>query len=286
MSLSSTGSVAASRAADSRAWAWPARPHAQALRAAANVSSARCVASGGQGCRAFVGGQGGDVPAATFCAGPDELQRGDHLRVGALSGGGAMPRLPVRVADAGERVSQGSVRAPPLARRWPPGRSPNAPADGEPSRPGVGGEQPGLQGRLECQLRQAQVAAARSEHGELAGVVGGGEQQQRLHRLRAAVGSGRGRPAPRGLVRCSCAGSGEDPSSWAALSSVGSSNSASGLPRVSVMSRSVTSSARASPRRSSSSARAASGSSPVSDHLGKALGFERRRMRRLGPRTP
>ena len=64
--------------------------------------------------------------------------------------------------------------------------------------------------------------------------------------------------------RCSWVGSGEDPPSWSAVSSAGSSSSASGLPPVSSMRRSVTPGAGARPSRWSRRARAAFGSSPES----------------------
>ena len=105
MSLSSTGSLgelAVSRASSARACAvWP---HAHALRAAAKLRAARCAVSGGQRRRAFVGSQRRRVRAATLGTRPDELERRDDLGVRSLGGCGAMPRLPVGVAETGQGV--------------------------------------------------------------------------------------------------------------------------------------------------------------------------------------
>ena len=65
-------------------------------------------------------------------SGAHQLQGGDHLRVGAVGGGGAVPGLAVRIPGAGQRLGQGPVRPPPVLARSRPGRSPSAPAGDAP----------------------------------------------------------------------------------------------------------------------------------------------------------
>ena len=77
-------------------------------------------------------------------------------------------------------------------------------------------------------------------------------------------------------MRCRWGGSGDVPRIWSALSSVGSSSRARGLPCVSATRRTRTSSARPSPRRSSSRACAASGPRPASTIWGMPSGRKER----------
>ena len=100
-----------------------------------NVRRARWVGVGRQVCCAFVGREGGGVPAATLRSGPDELEGGGQLVVRAVGGGGAMPGLPVGVPHAGQgrRPAPGAHAACPDP--WRPGRSPTAPAGGVRLRP-------------------------------------------------------------------------------------------------------------------------------------------------------
>ena len=114
MSPSSNGSLAPSRAAASSACACPARPHAQALRAAAKVSSARLRRVVAERRRSFVRRQCRDVPAASLGPGTGELQGADHLLVGPLCSGGAVPGLPVGIPVSGQRLGEGPMHLPPL----------------------------------------------------------------------------------------------------------------------------------------------------------------------------
>ena len=82
MSLSRTGSVAAARAAESIARDAAACPHAQAVRAAANVRAARWRCLTAQCRRAFVGGHRGRVASATLRTGTDDLESGDDAGSG------------------------------------------------------------------------------------------------------------------------------------------------------------------------------------------------------------
>ena len=119
------------------------------------------------------------------------------------------------------------------------------------------------------------AAAAPQQHGEVARVVRGRQQQHRLHRRRAAAGFARGTlfhaggevqlVRKWGRTRRSCSG----------VSSVGSSSRASGLPPLSAMSRSVTSGAGASLRRRPAAAARPSGIEPGQLQLGDAVRTER-----------
>ena len=95
-----------------------------------------------------------------------------------------MPGLPVGVPGAGQRLGQGPVRAPPvLARRGLVDRRPHQRVAHR-ERRRVADEQPGVQGGLQRRLLQAQAGRRAAQHVELAGVVGGREQQDGLHRRR------------------------------------------------------------------------------------------------------
>ena len=137
---------------------------------------------GGQPGGTFVGSHGGGVGPATLRAGPDELQGCDDVRVGAFGGRGTVPRLAVGVAQGSggfrERpVCLASLRA---GRCLVDGRAHERVAN--PHRVGLDDHEPGGRGCLERILAEVERRRGTAYDGELARVVRGREQQQRLHR--------------------------------------------------------------------------------------------------------
>ena len=279
------GRSAASRAVPAAPAPRPAWPHAQALRAAANVQRRRA----GPGRRSAPPrvrrpparrrtrrvARARDADAA-----PGRRRR----RVRALGGGGAVPGLAVGIAATGQAPPPAPGAPAAAARRWRPGRSPSGPAGAaRDTDVVVVDEQPGGHGGLQRLLVQARASAAAARRRRASPVSSA--RPRAAASTAPSAGSCRLRSrktCSTRAVRCSCAGSGDrHRRAGRALSSVGSSSSASGLPPVSAMSRSVTSSAPVRrPGARPSSARAASGSSPVSGQLGEG---RRRRTCRSAP---
>ena len=121
--------------------------------------------------------------AASLRPRPDELQGGDHVVVRAVGGSGALPGLPVRVPDRGEGVSQRQVGAPSVLAggRLVDRRAHQWVTHGDIAGARVGHQEPGAHRGFPRLLGQAQVGRGRLEDGEVAGVVGRREQQERLH---------------------------------------------------------------------------------------------------------
>ena len=268
MSLSTTGSSASPRAAAKQRPARAVFPHDQALRAAARVRAARCGV--GAAARRHVRRQSWRRRR------PPRRSARDPTSSRAATTSGSGPSAAAARCHACRSESPERRRHPPapgvpgaVARRSLPGRRPSARAGGAPSPVGLDDDEPGGRGCLERILAEAERRRGTAYDGELAGVVRGREQQQRLHR------SGQ---QPAALEECllhtgaevQLFGSGVDPPSWSGLSPVGSSSRASGLPPLAAISRSVTSGA--APGRWSRSSRAAAGSSPRSCSSGMPSG--------------
>ena len=178
MSQSRSGSPAVSRAAVSKAWARPAWPQAQALRAAANLSSARCGRIGGKLRRALVRGERRDVPTASPRPGTDELESRGEVGVRPRGGCGAVPGFAVGVAETGQGVSQRLVRRTSLLAR---GGLIDRRADEWVThlhRVGLDDEESGGHGVLESLVAHAKRRGCTAYDGELAGVVRGRHEQQ------------------------------------------------------------------------------------------------------------
>ena len=235
MSLSSTGSVGGCRAA------------ASSVRDAGGLPARPGVASRGERQRGTLAVRRrsalprvrrrpcGGVAAATLRTGPDELESGDDARVGPLGGRGAMPRLAVGVSETGQGIGQRPVRRAPLLARWRPGRPPSARAGAAPSPTSASAMRspeataasracsptPSVDAARRTTASSPVSSAAASSSTDC---TGGGSSRLRSRKACSTR-----------VVRCSCAGSGEDPPSWSGLSSVGSSSSASGLPPLSAI---------------------------------------------------
>ena len=221
MPPSSTGSEATWRAAVSSSRERVVCPHAHAFRAAASVSSARCGVAVVNAAARFVRGQGRDVGAATFGTGPDDLEGRDDVRVGSLSGGGAVPRLPVGISDPGQGLGQCPVSASALGGGGGlvEGRAHQRMTHLHTS--GVEDQQPGrdrvLENLLVCPettdaaarmtARSPVSSAAASSSTDWTGVDSPRLRSRNACSTRAD--------------RCSWVGSGADPPSWSALSSGG-----------------------------------------------------------------
>ena len=148
-----------------------------------------------QRCRAFVGGQRGDVGAAPLGAGPDELEGCDDLGVGPFGGGGAVPRLTVGVSETGEGVGQRPVHGASLL---PGGGLVDRRAHQRMAhlhRLRLDDEEPGGRAVLESLLAQTESRGCPAQDGQVARVVGSRQEQHRLHRSRQHAGCGPGTPA-------------------------------------------------------------------------------------------
>ena len=77
--------------------------------------------------------QGGDVPAATLGAGPDELEGGDDARRSGPSAAAARCQASRSGSPIPARARPAPGARAAVARRWRPGRAPSAPADGAPA---------------------------------------------------------------------------------------------------------------------------------------------------------
>ena len=136
---------------------------------------------GGELGGALVGGGGGGVPAASFGSLGGGGQAGDDVRVGAVDGCGAVPRVPVRVCLGAEGVGERAVRfvAFPagggLVHRGADQRVPY------PHDVAVDDEQPGAFRRVQAVGAGAELRGGGADGGDVPGVVGGGDQQQGLH---------------------------------------------------------------------------------------------------------
>ena len=199
----------------------------------------------GQRCRAFVGAPGPrrrrrDVRHGTR---RPRARRRRPGRVPRPRRRGATPPGRSRRPRPGRRPGPGGRVA--ARRRWRPGRGPSAPAGDAPA-PAVASttSSPEATAASRACSSTPRVDAARADDRELAGVVGGRQQQHGLDRCRTARRLRSRKACSTRVDRCSWVGSGADPPSWSALSSAGSSSSASGLPPVSTTSRSVTSGRR------------------------------------------
>ena len=235
---------------------------------------------GGQRRRAFVGRQ---RPRRTRRdAGPASRRaRGPRPRPGRgrrRRRRGATPPGRGRRRRPGRRPGPGAPVAAP--RPWRPGRPPTAPA----------GDAPAPTRRRRRAARTPARPPGPARPGRAADAA---RERRRARRCRrpppaaaatapaaAAAGSGRGTTCSTRAVRWSCAGSGDGPPELVRAELGGQLQQRQRVAAVSTMSRSVTSSRGRAAQVRSSRARAASGSRPVSDQLGKPLRVERR------PRRP
>ena len=132
----------------------------------------------------LVGGGRGGVPAASFGARTGRVQVGDDRLVGAVDGRGPVPGVPVRVVGGVEGFGQRPVRFAAfhagrgLVHRGPDQRMPHR------DSAAVDDEQPGPFRGVEGARVDVEDCGGPAHRGDLTGVVGGGDQQQRLHRRR------------------------------------------------------------------------------------------------------
>jgi short chain dehydrogenase len=236
------------------------------LTDAAAAGTAQLLGDRGRAVRVDVA-DGGDVACLL-----GEVREG-HGRLAALDQGGRgqVPgppvRLPVPVEDGGERPvgrQAGGEGGAVVGRRADQRVAELELEAGDPDQPDP------LQ-----RLRADVKGRPGGEHGgQLPGVLGGRDRQQRL-----GLGGG-SRTCCRNAawtlpVRGMCSGSGSRPASWPALSVCGSSSRARGLPPVSSTSRSLTM-GLSLPNCASSSRPAASVSSPPTGSSGRPGAWNRR----------
>ncbi len=186
-SARSSGSVTSTSAARTSCSVSTGRPAARVEAAAANSRLRAGLRVEGQ-----LGGPGprrgrGLVPAAPSGPLGGVVECGDDVLVGSGHGGGQVPGAPVLLRGPGQGVRERPVRrTPPGAGRRRVDRRPDQRVPQGQGPAGLG-DQAGLLGHLQRVGVRAQGARGSDDGRGPAGVVGGGDQEQRLGRRREAA---------------------------------------------------------------------------------------------------